>query len=607
MEKNSIKRITIFVIIAGMLLSLTGIGLSYTLLTTFERTAQREFLGQTNSYKRRLHNQIQTELHMLSTMGSILGNSGLTESENLGELLHDAYDENEFLTVAFFDTNGNGVLSRDENILENAVPLTSIQPEMQQAALRALEGKETVSIFSSEDSPRQEIFCYGVPVYQEGQVIGALVGSNSIRALMESLEGEEGFAGNAYMHLLDANGNFLIPSSRSVVKEEKKTIFQEPYLGGEELSRVEKDLKDSGSSQFTFSHEGKRYQAMLVPFEENGWYLLTINSVQDRVSNLYRIIHVVAGFLILMVLLLCGMLLYGYRTIEKNSKRLMDLAYYDHLTGAYNLNHFKERIQDSVKLHPRYAVAAFDVRRFKFVNELFGKTEADKLLQYIAKVLSAYAGKNEFICRDTADTFYMYMADGKRERIEDRLRKIVETIEACSSAVNNDYRIKISCGVAIRDQQQNLQTVMTHMSFALKYVKKNPREHIWFFDSVLHEQEKLDNYIESNMQNALRAGDLKLYLQPKVDLSDHTLCGAEALTRWRKSDGSMIFPSQFIPIFEQTGFCVELDMYVVEKVCQLLRDWMDRGYQAIPISVNQSRLVFYEEEYVSHLRAILEK
>ncbi|MCB7558405.1 bifunctional diguanylate cyclase/phosphodiesterase, partial [Tyzzerella nexilis] len=54
------------------------------------------------------------------------------------------------------------------------------------------------------------------------------------------------------------------------------------------------------------------------------------------------------------------------------------------------------------------------------------------------------------------------------------------------------------------------------------------------------------------------------------------------MVRWIRNDGTTIFPSQFIPIFEQNGFCVNLDMYMVEKVCQLLRQWIDEGYQAIP-------------------------
>ena len=66
----------------------------------------------------------------------------------------------------------------------------------------------------------------------------------------------------------------------------------------------------------------------------------------------------------------------------------------------------------------------------------------------------------------------------------------------------------------------------------------------------------------------------------------------------RRSGSRMIFPDQFIPLFEQNGFCTELDLYMVELACRQIRQWMDEGKEAIPISVNQSKLLFYKDGYV---------
>lgn len=117
----------------------------------------------------------------------------------------------------------------------------------------------------------------------------------------------------------------------------------------------------------------------------------------------------------------------------------------------------------------------------------------------------------------------------------------------------------------------------------------------------------MHNYIENNAHKALENEEFKLYLQPKIDLDDDSLCGAEALVRWEEQNGNMLYPGAFIPLFEENGFCVELDMYMFEKVCQKLREWMDDGAMPINISINQSRWTFYKDHYIEDLCGILEK
>ena len=77
--------------------------------------------------------------------------------------------------------------------------------------------------------------------------------------------------------------------------------------------------------------------------------------------------------------------------------------------------------------------------------------------------------------------------------------------------------------------------------------------------------------------------------------------------RWITPDGNMIYPDQFIPVFEKNRFCSELDFYMVEQVCRQIREWMDTGKKVIPVAVNQSKLVFYKKDYVNRLIKIIKK
>ena len=148
---------------------------------------------------------------------------------------------------------------------------------------------------------------------------------------------------------------------------------------------------------------------------------------------------------------------------------------------------------------------------------------------------------------------------------------------------------------------------LSYMMAALAQGKKENRQDICIYDEKLHQAEQLRHYVESHMHTALAAEEFQLYLQPKMDLSEGCMYGAEALVRWQPKDRDMIFPDQFIPLFEENGFCVQLDLYMVEQACKQLRTWINQGMTPISISVNQTKLLFGREDYVDRLLAITRK
>ena len=98
-----------------------------------------------------------------------------------------------------------------------------------------------------------------------------------------------------------------------------------------------------------------------------------------------------------------------------------------------------------------------------------------------------------------------------------------------------------------------------------------------------------------------------IYLQPKVDLETKKLAGAEALVRWQRQDGSIIVPNDFIPLFENNGFCAKLDLYMFERVCEWIRTWLDQGLEPVEISINQTKRIFFDGRYLQDLQTILSR
>ena len=97
-------------------------------------------------------------------------------------------------------------------------------------------------------------------------------------------------------------------------------------------------------------------------------------------------------------------------------------------------------------------------------------------------------------------------------------------------------------------------------------------------------------------------------LQPKYDLVSKKIVSAEALVRWKPSTSLMIFPDEFIPIFEKNGFITKIDMYVLEVViCQKIASWMKQGLPVVPVSVNQSRVLFFQPDYIDNLQELISK
>ena len=170
--------------------------------------------------------------------------------------------------------------------------------------------------------------------------------------------------------------------------------------------------------------------------------------------------------------------------------------------------------------------------------------------------------------------------------------------------------LTIYCGaVFVGDSHAPYQVAanMSCLMAALAYAKKSNCPVVYVFDEALYQTEQLRYYIETHMQPALEQEEYQLYLQPKMNLQTDRVDGAEALVRWQSKERGMIYPDQFIPLFEENGFCERLDLYMVEQVCKTLRRWMDSGLTPVGIAVNQTKSLFVKEDYVDSLLAITGK
>lgn len=115
-----------------------------------------------------------------------------------------------------------------------------------------------------------------------------------------------------------------------------------------------------------------------------------------------------------------------------------------------------------------------------------------------------------------------------------------------------------------------------------------------------------DAKLLSEIREAMKNREFKAYYQPQYDAITYKLKVAEALVRWIKPDGTIVYPGNFIPLLEKTGAICDLDWYMVEEVCEMLKRQREQGIKSVPISVNFSRYHIGEEGFVERLCGIMD-
>ena len=169
------------------------------------------------------------------------------------------------------------------------------------------------------------------------------------------------------------------------------------------------------------------------------------------------------------------------------------------------------------------------------------------------------------------------------------------------------YRLSFYCGVIsswTSPDPSNAQVNLNFLMIALAHAKRTNSSEVCIYDDSIHQEEQLRQYIEANMYRALDEGEYQVYLQPKMNLRTGKIESAEALVRWHTKDRGLLLPSQFVPLFEQNGFCKHLDLYMLEQSCAILKSWKNEGLPKILISINQTKSLFVSDDYLDKLLEI---
>lgn len=253
-----------------------------------------------------------------------------------------------------------------------------------------------------------------------------------------------------------------------------------------------------------------------------------------------------------------------------------------------------------------FAVIVMDIAEFKAVNEFCGRKGGDDLLFLISDLFKKYENErpNTIAGHARADNFLMCTAFEDDRELIDIALNMYDVITTYPFA----YKVQPSFGICPDyEPLPSVSYLKDCATIAMKSIKGKFYAKYSLFDEQMRKDLLKEKQVENDIINALESEQLKLFIQPKVDMRTGEIIGGESLVRWQHDDMGMIPPIDFIPVLEKNGFIINVDYFMWEQVFKYLSKLKGEGRRLIPISINISRVHVHDLELSKRLVGLSEK
>jgi diguanylate cyclase (GGDEF)-like protein len=318
--------------------------------------------------------------------------------------------------------------------------------------------------------------------------------------------------------------------------------------------------KDSASSRVDEFSDGRFILVTRQPMADGGW-LATHEDITERRRAEAEIIH---------------------------------LARHDALTGLPNRAEFNAKLEGVSKRLKRNGgtatVMMVDLDKFKVVNDTLGHPAGDKLLIEVGKRLQSTIRETDVLARLGGDEFAVIQegADNQHEAAIALALRIVDAISRPFDLNGNRASLGVSIGIVLAPEHEiDPEGLLKRADLALYDAKASGRNDFRFFRNELLEIADTLRTAENELRGAIEQEQFELHYQPVVDAKTRTLCGVEALVRWRHPTKGLIAPDKFVPLAESTGLIAPLGVWILRRACADAASWPSHVKLAINISAIQ--------------------
>ncbi len=264
------------------------------------------------------------------------------------------------------------------------------------------------------------------------------------------------------------------------------------------------------------------------------------------------------------------------------------------MTGFYSREKYTEKLIELDENPPKNLGVLFvNINGLRTTNEYLGYDEGDAQLKSTSSTLTEYF--HGYFYRVTGDEFVGFVPNCDEDIFEETVLSLQDRLKA------QHNEAAFSLGHSWEQGNYSI-TEMIKIADTVMVINKQS-----YYADSLKNAEKVNNSMLQDLFRAIAEEEFLIYLQPQIDLTTEKIVGAEALIRrFDKSKNKMIFPDQFIPIYEKKSVIRHVDLFVLRKVCQLKQSWKDID-QELAISVNLSRVTLMEHGIVKTVTDIVDE
>lgn len=281
-----------------------------------------------------------------------------------------------------------------------------------------------------------------------------------------------------------------------------------------------------------------------------------------------------------------------------------DLSMFDNDLMVYPLTFFLATVKNLIR-HGRigeFGGVYFNIKHFSSINDRFGRDCATNIMKQFIHGIQEKILYEECICRVGGDNFVVLFK-------KDNLNIIKNYLSGMPITFNDEETVTVTTTAGyymIPEATESATDVMDRISTAYQLAKSVYKRPFLFYDDEIMQHQTHVKEIEMMFPSAIENEEFKVFYQPKTQLNNYQLAGAEALCRWFRN-GKVISPGEFIPVLEGSKAICTLDFYMLDHVCRDIRRWLDEGREAVKVSVNLSRLHLGDEDLLESILRIIDK
>ncbi len=294
------------------------------------------------------------------------------------------------------------------------------------------------------------------------------------------------------------------------------------------------------------------------------------------------------------------------KELEQSVEKLSVAAYTDITTKIGNRDYFiKKTIEVLERDKEReFTLIGFGISNIATVNQMYGPSEGDRLIRYVAKRLKEHVRIGGVYALVQTNLFAVLLRSQQEKEIMRVINDVSGDLEQCSDI----FKVEVSFGIyKVEDKSEKISEMLSRMVLAKRAVAKGSKVNYAYFDEELALQYEENKKMCAEMEKALDAKKFVMYLQPMVDLHVYKIYSAEALVRWEHEKKGILSPYAFLPVFENTNLMTKLDYYMWEEACKTIRRWIDNKMEPLPLMLNISSVHLSNISLMQVLSDLLEQ